>query len=133
MSAWQSRLVVVGPYEAQRDAVLSGADSWEGAATLVADPENRFDPGAVRVVVGRRTIGYLKATTAKHFHAQGEAKVQVPCGIVRTYGGGGHLVRLGGGLPQATSAQRRNYARLSGSEMPGGLDYLQASALIAAL
>lgn len=130
-TAWYTKLKIVGPYDKQRDRILDGHAHWTGEARFIPEPGNPHDPDAIRVAVGTATIGYVKATTTKHYRrALGTTSTTLYCHIVRTHNGG-HLVTVGT-APAATARQARWYTTITGDPLPAGLDYLQASALIAA-
>lgn len=56
-------------------AAIAGGVTREGAdhatiATLVREPNNRYDPNAVRVDIDGRTVGYLSRDDAESYCAQ---------------------------------------------------------------
>lgn len=87
-------------YQAELEALAGGRDvegaDFEVSGVLMPEPNNPYDPNAIRVVVGGRTIGYIpKRETAAYHAVLGGRPAQVQILIVggwdRGKRGSGHF------------------------------------------
>ncbi|MDP2505406.1 HIRAN domain-containing protein [Oceanobacter sp. 3_MG-2023] len=109
--------IVAGTSKEGRGQIVRDYCQPGASTTLVREPNNPHDPNAVKVMMGKHHIGYLKAPTAKRYAKHMDNGVQYSAVIDSMFMPDNSewarvtisVTKIGSNVPPTSSAQRKNY------------------------